>query len=195
MPSGVVHDRITIWLLPWIAGITYYVTRSSELTLILSCGYLFSGLMFGPDLDIASVQYKRWGLIRGIWLPYRRFLRHRSVFSHGLILGTCGRLLYLLVIVFLTATFVVAIAQMCYGFAWNWQDFLYRQWNILIFQYPQEAIALLIGLEIGAMSHSISDWYNSYRQQRRKNQLKTQLTKAESKPKKLRSAKIYHKKK
>lgn len=36
MPSGVTHDRITIWILPWIAGITYCVTRDGELTLILS---------------------------------------------------------------------------------------------------------------------------------------------------------------
>ena len=96
MPSGVVHDRITIWILPWVVGITYCLTRSAELTLILAGGYLFSGMMFGPDLDIRSIQYKRWGIIRGIWLPYRRFLRHRSAWSHGFLLGTFVRLIYFL---------------------------------------------------------------------------------------------------
>ena len=88
MPSGITHDRITLWTLPWIVGITYGFTRNGEVTLILSGGFLFSGLMFGPDLDIHSIQYKRWGLFKGIWLPYRNLFRHRSLFSHGLIIGS-----------------------------------------------------------------------------------------------------------
>lgn len=189
MPSGVVHDRITICLLPWVAGTTYFTTRSAEITLALSCGYLFSGLMFGPDLDIYSLQYKRWGFLRCIWLPYRKFLRHRSVFSHGLILGTCVRLLYLLTVIFLLSVFGVAIAQLCWGFNWNWQDFMVKQLPRLIDQYPQESIALLSGLELGAMSHSLSDWINSYRKRRRKNK----LSKAKTKTKKSRPVKIYQK--
>jgi uncharacterized metal-binding protein len=191
MPSGIVHDRITIWLLPWIVGITYGTTRSSELTLILSCGYLFSGMMFGPDLDIYSLQYKRWGMIRGIWLPYRKFLRHRSFFSHGLIVGTCVRLIYLCLIIFLISILGVAIAQLFFGFAWNWQNFVRDRLHLLIGKYPREIIALVIGLEIGAMSHTISDWIAS----RRKQRLKNKLSKAKSEPKKMRPAKIYQKKK
>jgi uncharacterized metal-binding protein len=191
MPSGVVHDRITICLLPWVAGITYGTTQSAELTLSLSSGYLFSGMMFGPDLDIYSLQYKRWGAIRGIWLPYRKFLHHRSVFSHGLILGTCVRVMYLLTVIFLLSIFWVAIAQLCFGFTWNWQDFVGEQLHLLFEQYPRETIALLIGLEIGAMSHSLSDWINSHRKQR----LKNRASKVKGKPKKLRPARIYQKKK
>jgi uncharacterized metal-binding protein len=191
MPSGIVHDRITIRLLPWVGAITYGSTRSAELTLILACGYLFSGLMFGPDLDIHSLQYKRWGLIRGIWLPYRKFFRHRSIFSHGLIIGTCVRLIYLFFFIALISTLGVAIAQLCFGFAWNWQVFVRGQLNLLIDKYPRETIALLIGLEIGAMSHSISDWINSQRKRR----LKNKLSKVQTKPQKLSQARIYQKKK
>lgn len=192
MPSGIVHDRITIKLLPWVGGITYCLTnRSAELTLILACGYLFSGMMFGPDLDIHSLQYKRWGIIRGIWLPYRRCLRHRSLFSHGLIIGTCVRLLYLFSIISVISTLGVAIAQLCLGFAWNWQDFVRNQLHLLISKYPHETAAFLIGLEIGAMSHSISDWINSYRRQR----LKTRLNRVKTKSPNMRQAKIYQKKK
>ena len=64
MPSGITHDRITLWTLPWIAGIGYGITHNGELTLILAGGFLFSGLMFGPDLDIHSIQYKRWGVFK-----------------------------------------------------------------------------------------------------------------------------------
>lgn len=191
MSSGIEHDRITIWLLPWVGGITYCTTRSAELTLILSCGYLFSGMMFGPDLDICSLQYKRWGVIRGIWLPYRQFLRHRSIFSHGLIIGTCIRLIYLFFIIALISTLGVAIAQLCLGFAWNWQVFVRDQLHLLINKYPRQTAALLIGLEIGAMSHSISDWLDS----RRKQRLKNKVSKVQTKSQKLRQAKIYQKKK
>ena len=194
MPSGVVHDRITIWLLPWVVGLTYCLTRSAELTLILSCGYLFSGMMFGPDLDIRSIQYKRWGVIRGIWLPYRKFLRHRSVLSHGFILGTCVRLAYLGAVIAAFGIVGVAIAQLCFGFAWNWQDFAREQFEVLLHKYPQETSALFIGLEIGAMSHSISDWIGSRHQKRLKRKSKSRL-KRKPKAKKPRTVRIYSNKK
>ena len=190
MPSGITHDRITIWILPWVAGITYGLTRNGELTLILTGSYLFSGMMFGPDLDIHSLQYKRWGIFKPIWLPYRKFLRHRSFLSHGLIIGTCLRLLYLCCIVSAISIFVVAIAQLCFGFPWNWQDFVREQIYLSIRQYPREAIAFGLGLEMGAMSHSVSDGIDSYRKRRLKSK--------NSQPKKItkvRKAKIYQKKK
>ncbi|MGF1591303.1 MAG: metal-binding protein [Pleurocapsa sp.] len=191
MPSGVTHDRITLWILPWVAGITYGLTNNGELTLILAGGCLFSGMMFGPDLDIDSIQYKRWSIIRGIWLPYRRFIRHRSFLSHGPIIGTCVRILYLFVMIAWVSIFAVAIAQLCFGFTWNWQDFVRKQLFLLIRTYPHETIALAIGLEIGAMSHSISDWIASSRKLRLKNKSSqnSALTRQPGK------AKIYQKKK
>ena len=63
MPSGQIHDRITLWSLPWIVVVSLLVTRNGSLTLILAGGFLFSGLMFGPDLDIHSIQFKRWGIL------------------------------------------------------------------------------------------------------------------------------------
>jgi uncharacterized metal-binding protein len=194
MSSGIEHDRITIWLLPLVGGITYCTTRSAELTLILACGFLFSGLMFGPDLDIVSLQYKRWGVVRGIWLPYRKFLRHRSIFSHGLIIGTCIRLIYLFCIISFVSTLGVAIAQLCLGFTWNWQIFVRDQLHLLINKYPRQTAALLIGLEIGAMSHSISDWIYSHRKRRLKNK-SIKSIKVKTKTEKLSPARIYQKKK
>jgi uncharacterized metal-binding protein len=191
MPSGVVHDRITIWILPWVVGITYCLTRSGDLTLILAGGYIFSGMMFGPDLDIRSIQYKRWGMIRGIWLPYRKFFRHRSAWSHGFILGTCLRLTYLCIIIAWFSIFAVAIAQLCFGFDWNWQNFVREQLHLVIRKYPRESMALFCGLEIGAMSHSISDWLSS----KRKLRLNKKLPQPKKTPRKIRVARIYQKKK
>ncbi len=171
MPSGNTHDRITLWLLPWIVGGTYLLAKDGELTLIVAGGFLFGGLMFGPDLDIYSIQYKRWGVLRYIWLPYRRLLRHRSLFSHGLILGTTIRIVYLLIVVSLLAIFIVAIAQLIWGFYWNWQQFVLKILVLLKTKYLLETVALLSGLELGSLSHSLSDWIaSSYKKRRKKSQ-------------------------
>ena len=162
MPSGRTHDRITYLSLLPLAVITYILTQRGEWLLWFSGAYLFSGLMFGPDLDIYSVQYKRWGRIRWIWLPYQSCLKHRSFFSHGLIVGTVVRVIYLLTIVIIVAIFVVAIAQVMWGFNWNWRYFAENTFNLLKNSYLGEAVVVFIGLELGAMSHSLSDYLVSH---------------------------------
>lgn len=72
MPSGRTHDSITLYALPIVAGVTFWQTGSSNVTLFVSGGFLFGGLMFSPDLDIYSIQYQRWGFLRWIWLPYQK---------------------------------------------------------------------------------------------------------------------------
>lgn len=168
MPSGKTHDRITLWTLPWIVGGTLILTRDGELTLIVAGAFLFSGLMFGPDLDIYSIQFKRWGLLRYFWLPYQKLFRHRSFFSHGLIIGTVIRLFYLLGILSILAILLVAIAQLFFGFYWNWQVFTINSFSLIKQEYPQEAIALFCGLELGAMSHVLSDLLGSMYKRRQK---------------------------
>ena len=177
MPSGSTHDRITLWLFPGVVFITYLITRDGELTLLLGGGFFFAGLMFGPDLDIYSIQFKRWGILRVIWLPYQKLLRHRSWFSHGLIIGTIIRIVYLLLWLLLGAILAIAIAQMIWGFEWNWQRFIITMMKLVREVYWQNAIALFVGLDLGAMSHSISDWIASASKKKRK------LTQSQPKPK------------
>ncbi len=157
MPSGRTHDRITLLSLPPLVMVAYLVTRQQDWLLWFSGAYLFSGLMFGPDLDIYSLQYKRWGMIRWIWLPYQSCLKHRSFFSHGLIVGTVIRVIYLFTIVVIIAIFCVAIAQLILGFNWNWHTFANSSIDVVKNQYLGEVIVIFIGLELGAMSHSLSD--------------------------------------
>ena len=176
MPSGITHDRITMWTLPWVTGGTYFLTRHGELTLIVASSFIFSGLMFGPDLDIHSLQYKRWGVLRIIWIPYRKMLRHRSLFSHGPIIGTLVRVFYLLTIVSSIAVFGVAIAQLIWGFEWNWQQFFQEKLSLMGNKYAKETLALFVGLELGAMSHSLSDWVSSTSKYQRKKKLKKDKT-------------------
>lgn len=171
MPSGRTHDSITLWSLPLIAGATFERTHSASLTLILSGGYLFSGLMFGPDLDIHSQQYKRWGILRWIWLPYRRSMRHRSFLSHGVIVGTLIRIVYLLSWLLAALGLVgllSAIAYVLVGEAATWMQAIERYWPLArdgvgrsLQHHLPEWFALLLGLELGACSHSLSDWLSS----------------------------------
>jgi uncharacterized metal-binding protein len=158
MPSGRMHDRITLWSLVPIGGLAYLLTREGKLTSIVAGAFLFSGLMFGPDLDIYSVQYKRWGIFRWIWLPYQSLISHRSAFSHGLIIGTVLRIAYLLTCCLAIAFPAIGIAQLIWGFDWNWQTAIR---NVIQRIDRPYAIALFIGLELGAMSHSLSDWLGS----------------------------------
>src|ERR1043166_5581959 len=94
MPSGKTHDAITMLLAVPTFVAAWGVTRSVALALVVTAATLFGGLMFGPDLDIQSRQYARWGVFRFLWLPYRSVFRHRSRWSHGIIFGTLIRVVY-----------------------------------------------------------------------------------------------------
>ncbi|TVQ51446.1 MAG: metal-binding protein [Spirulina sp. DLM2.Bin59] len=160
MPSGRTHDRITLWTLPAIVGLTTLSTRNSTVTLLVAGGYLFSGLMFGPDLDIYSVQFKRWGWLRGLWIPYQRSMRHRSRLSHGFLLGTILRLCYLLGILGLGIGLVILLGQAFFNLDWHWGERAIAL-GIWLRNHRIGLIALFIGLELGAMSHAIADWTGS----------------------------------
>ncbi len=184
MPSGKIHDRVTLWSLPWIVAVSLLVTRNGSLTLIIAGGFLFSGLMFGPDLDIHSIQFKRWGILSWLWLPYQKILHHRSLFSHGPVIGTTLRLIYLSSFFLLLAIFGVALGQLFWGFHWNWQEFAVMVVRGIAGKYRGEAIALFLGLESGAMSHSLSDTIGSAwkRYQKRKAARPQQEKKRKTRP-------------
>jgi uncharacterized metal-binding protein len=179
VPSGQTHDRVTLWSLPVVAGLTFTQTRSSNLTLLVTGGFFLGGLIFGPDLDIYSRQYQRWGLLRWIWLPYQKSLRHRSLLSHGFLLGTTIRLVYLAIWVVLLGSigiWVWAVVRRICGDPQTWQTLAAKDFGGMmtwmgrsIQIYLCEWLALFLGLELGAMSHSLCDWggsaYKRFRKQ------------------------------
>ncbi|MUL36237.1 metal-binding protein [Gloeocapsopsis dulcis] len=179
MPSGRTHDRITLWGLPLITSLTFFQTQSGNLTLIMAGAYLFSGLMFGPDLDLYSRQYQRWGFLRWIWLPYQKVLRHRSIFSHGLLIGTTLRVLYLSVWLALVGIFVLGVAHLIWGVELSWQQLITESRRSLT-QNAAEWFYLFLGLELGAMSHSLSDWSSSAYKRLQQNRAKMKKRKGSS---------------
>jgi uncharacterized metal-binding protein len=168
MPSGRTHDRITLWTLPLVAGLAQVITQRSNLTLMVCGGFLFGGLMLGPDLDTHSIHYKRWGFLRWMWLPYRHSMRHRSPWSHGPLMGTTVRVMYLLVWLWLFSLVSVATANEVGQFGWGW-DAIAQFWMQQFYRHRQEMFALFVGLEIGAFSHYTADWMVSgYKRKNRK---------------------------
>lgn len=161
MPSGRTHDRITWLTFPLIGISAYLISQKWLITGIISFSYLFSGLMFGPDLDIYSIQYKRWGILRWIWNPYQKYISHRSFLSHGLMIGTLIRVCYFMVVVLIFLIPIGLLISFNQNLIINWQSLAKNGLKFITTQYLQETITLLIGLELGAMSHSISDCIGS----------------------------------
>jgi uncharacterized metal-binding protein len=168
MPSGQTHDRITLWSLPVVTGLTVALTRNSNITLLVSGGFLFSGLMLSPDLDLKSRPFKRWGWLRWIWIPYQKSMHHRSIFSHGPVIGTTVRVLYLTCWIVFFCVLGLMLVQLFRDEPNRWQGFAQDVGRSLI-DYRAELLALFVGLELGAMSHSLSDWINSaYKRSKKK---------------------------
>jgi uncharacterized metal-binding protein len=160
MSSGRTHDRITLWTLPLVVLVAFRLTLDGWLTVIVCLGFWLGGWMFGPDLDIHSVQYKRWGWLRWIWLPYRGSMRHRSRWSHGPILGTMVRVLYASVWLALAGIVVVDVLNNLERTALSWSDLIHGVgWSLRT--YWPFWLALLVGLELGALSHYTADWLTS----------------------------------
>jgi uncharacterized metal-binding protein len=157
VPSGRTHDRVTLWSLPLIAGGTLLTTSRADLAFWVSGGFLFSGLIFGPDLDLYSFHYQRWGKLRWLWRPYQKAIKHRSIWSHGPIIGTIGRILYLSLWLSLVGLFYLAINQLAGGKTYTGKELIGISYHSIVANSPVY-IALFCGLELGAMSHYLSDW-------------------------------------
>jgi uncharacterized metal-binding protein len=138
MPNGRTHDIITAATAPIVTGVSYYLTKDIKTTAIILGCFLFASLMFNGDLDTETAPYHRWLILRFIWIPYQSMFSHRSIFTHGLIIGTVIRILYISAIPF--AIFA------CKG-----------QAHILTNINLHFAILVFIGLELGSAFHTIAD--------------------------------------
>jgi len=164
MPSGKVHDKIAvISIIPvFFAG---YVLLKFNLisSLVLTFCILFSQLMFGPDLDAKSTQYKRWGIIKWIWLPYRKIFRHRSKFSHGLLLGPALRCVYLICAVLLVFIGINFIVYNYFGINPALRMINAGRHGIYCLQLVEPYIILVLsGFFIGAAIHTLTDKITSF---------------------------------
>ena len=158
MPNVRTHDLITtasgITLFPvtWLAAPGHSIT----VALTISGAHLLAGLLFSPDLDIFAVNYRRWGPFRVLWWPYAKAIPHRSLLSHGLIIGPLLQLAYFFAVfgglfsalLLLLGQYDVWISMVAGVLAW-------------MQVYPALVFALVCGFITGGASHSIPDWIST----------------------------------
>jgi uncharacterized metal-binding protein len=167
MPSGKTHDAITFFLVAPTFAATYLVTKNIAISSVVTFGMLFGGLMFGPDLDTASKQYSRWGIVKFLWYPYQAFFAHRSRWSHGLIFGTFIRVVYFMGVLTLFAFFISYFFATYTGgdlpnlmqMTKTWADIgNFVRTNIGDYAMP----SLFAGLWLGAASHTVTDMVGTF---------------------------------
>ncbi len=173
MPSGKTHDKITWLSVPPVMAGSWWASHDLATTGLAAVSFAFAGLMFSGDLDLKSVQYKRWGWFRWIWLPYQKWIPHRSPLSHGPFLGLATRLLYLTGVLML---FALALWQ---GATYFQQQALLEQSHgglqrilLVLRRHPQWVLALLFGLWAGGLSHTLADEWGSYIKRRKRKKKK-----------------------
>jgi uncharacterized metal-binding protein len=140
MPSGKTHDLITLVLAPPTLLAAWGATGDWWLAGAVTGAMLFGGLMFGPDLDVQSKQYTRWGPFRLLWWPYKVAFRHRSRWSHGIVFGTLIRVIY----------FAVVLALLFWAGVYLRAALAHGLDRELLF-------AVFAGLWWGAASHTLTD--------------------------------------
>jgi uncharacterized metal-binding protein len=167
MPSGKTHDAITVLLIVPTLALAWGALGNFWLACVVTCAMLFGGFMFGPDLDIQSRQYARWGVFRFLWLPYRAFFRHRSRWSHGIIFGTLIRVIYFAAMIALVVAAAVYLrAVLVNGVAAPKLEEITQAWRAIEIGFRRYSgtttgahvlWATFAGVWWGAASHTLTD--------------------------------------
>jgi len=175
MPSGKVHDRITL-LTAAVSVPAWWLMTNGEAaaaqpqwrdTGAFACGlaaYLFSGFWLSDDLDTRSLCYRRWGALRILWWPYRKLVPHRSWLSHGLGVGPLLRVAYFAFVVWLAARCVLWAIDRYVG-SIDRPSVLHNAGRALIEfigAHPTWTLSALIGLILGGVAHTIADTVVSF---------------------------------
>ena len=149
MASGQQHDRATCWLaLPY--GLVWWPWLGPVGALTSGLAFLIGGLWLSPDLDTNSRPYQRWGPLRWLWWPYRKFLRHRSLLSHTPVLGSAGRLIYV-------GSLIAGLAWLLHPWGAPHPQAMLQRLEQCWQQQRGLSLALLIGVEASAWLHLIQD--------------------------------------
>ena len=149
MASGRSHDRAT-WALALPFGALWWPWLGLPGTAVAAGSFLAGGLLLSPDLDTRSNATRRWGPLRLLWWPYRRWLSHRSLLSHTPLLGTAGRLLYLLLLGLALCLVARPLGAPAPGQLLHTGLELWKQQQGLV-------ITALVGVEASAWLHLIQD--------------------------------------
>ncbi len=170
MPDGRTHDILTIAVGACAAPLVVSLPAMNPLHYgILLGSYLASGLIFSNDLDLHSSNYMRWGLLRFIWLPYQKVVRHRSWVSHSLVVGPLLRVVYFGLAVLLLLWLALAILAF-FGNTLNprgtFDQLTSRSYQFII-SHPTATIYFLLGFVMGGAVHTVADVVSTWRKRHR----------------------------
>jgi uncharacterized metal-binding protein len=162
MPNADTHDRITYVFAPVTAVGAQWYWQRPLLAVLATAFMLFAGLMFGPDLDLHSRPYLRWGVLRFIWKPYQAVLKHRSAYSHGPLLGTVIRVVYFLAIMLVLGSIALYFRdRYLYGsqLYWGEQYDLLRRDVVMFWERTEKPYfySAFAGMWFGALTHTAAD--------------------------------------
>ena len=156
MALGRDHDRATL-----VACIPFGLILTPWLGLEagwLGAGaFLVGGLWLSPDLDTLSRPLQRWGPLRWIWWPYRQLVPHRSLFSHGPLIGMALRLLWLLSCTLLGWLVVSLLLQTLIGLQTTSPSELSTLLVRSAQAQPRSLLAITLGLEASVWLHLVLD--------------------------------------
>lgn len=140
MPNSKTHDRATIIFSPIVVGGVFWFDLELNATVTFIALYFFSSFMFNGDLDVISKPYNRWGFIKFLWIPYQKMFSHRSIWTHGILIGTTIRLFYLGVL--FSPVILLDVVNLQEIFTTNLEFF----------------IIIFLGLESGSIVHTTLDY-------------------------------------
>lgn len=110
MSDGKTHAQATVALIFPVTAVSLLLMPddpfSGAIAGAIGCA---TGLIIEPDLDVDTITASEWRMIKRFWIfgmawvmlwyPYAWAIPHRSPFSHWPIVGTVGRVLYLLCLI------------------------------------------------------------------------------------------------
>ncbi len=149
MASGIEHDKAAK-LGSVIFGLIVGLLTDPRTGVIAGISFAIGGLWLSPDLDTNSKPLKRWGFLKILWRPYCKLIPHRSMLSHGFLIGTSLRVIYLLITV---GIFILILDSLGISLQYSYYQIVLE----LTRQYPKEIIAIISSLEVSAWLHLYQD--------------------------------------
>ena len=153
MANGKAHKKINLIFLAIGLGAVLISSQHYVHGISIVAGYLVGTFWMNPDLDIKSNPYRRWGFLRFMWIPYQK-LKHRSIWTHGYVIGDMIRYLYLTVWIMVGAGLMSILTGLPYAtYIDNIQGFA--------IQHKLTFLSFIVGNMLSSTAHILTDHASS----------------------------------
>ena len=153
MANGKAHKKINLIFLAIGIGAVLISSQHYVHGISVILGYLFGTYCMNPDLDIRSHPYRRWGFLRFIWIPYQKF-KHRSIWTHGYVIGDIIRYLYLMLWIQLGIGVISILTNVPYSTYSN-------DLRELFIQHKLSILSFIVGNMLSSTAHILTDHASS----------------------------------